>query len=175
MVYCDKDFKDLFMIISRQGNIYQLLAKIRLPVGINKAWDFLSDPGNLKIITPPYMGFQITSDLTNEMYDGQIISYKVSPLLGIKLNWVTEISHVNEPYYFVDEQRFGPYSLWHHKHFLKEIDQGVEMMDIVHYKLPWSIVSNNFHSLLVKPKLTQIFAFRSGKLNEIFGTYDEPQ
>ena len=163
------------MVFSKQGNIHQLSAKIQLPIGIDKAWKFLSDPGNLKIITPAYMGFQITSDLTNVMYDGQIISYKVSPLLGIKLNWVTEISNVNEPYYFVDDQRFGPYSLWHHKHFLKEIDKGVEMMDIVHYKLPMSLVSNRFHHFLVKPKLTEIFAYRSCKLNELFGVYDDSQ
>lgn len=163
------------MIFSKQGNIHQLSAKIQLPIGIEEAWKFLSDPGNLKIITPAYMGFQITSDLTKVMYSGQIISYKVSPLLGIKLNWVTEISNVNEPYYFVDDQRFGPYSLWHHKHFLKEIDNGVEMIDIIHYKLPMSIVSNRFHRLLVKPKLTEIFAFRSFKLHELFGVYDDSQ
>lgn len=159
------------MEIKKQGNIYALTAKIKLPIALNTAWDFLSDPGNLKLITPDYMGFHITSDLNDKMYAGQIISYKVSPLLGVKLNWVTEITHVEKPLYFVDEQRFGPYALWHHKHFLKEIDGGVEMIDVVHYKLPLSLLSNNFHSILVEPKLKQIFSYRSGVLHELFGTY----
>lgn len=162
------------MIFSKQGNIYQLSAKIKLPIDINEAWAFLSDPGNLKTITPPYMGFHITSDVTNDMYPGQIISYRVSPLLGIKLNWVTEITNVNKPFYFVDEQRFGPYALWHHKHFLKEIENGVEMNDIIHYKLPISGISNNFHRFLVEPKLTQIFNYRSSVLKDLFGVYIEP-
>ncbi len=117
------------------------------------------------------MGFHIKSEMDSEMYAGQIISYTVSPLLGLKLNWVTEISHVNEPFYFVDEQRFGPYALWHHKHFLKEIDNGIEMIDIVHYKLPISLISNQFHGILVKPKLKEIFEYRTSKLLELFGQY----
>jgi ligand-binding SRPBCC domain-containing protein len=162
------------MTIEKQGDIYQLSAKIKLPIDIHEAWEFLSDPGNLKLITPSYMGFHIMSDLNNEMYAGQIISYKVSPLLGIKLNWVTEISHVKKPVYFVDEQRFGPYALWHHKHFIEEIENGVEMTDIVHYKLPVAWISNNFHGLLVKPKLEQIFNYRSKVLHDLFGTYEDP-
>ena len=160
------------MVFNKQGSIYQFSATIKLPISIKEAWKFLSDPANLKVITPPYMGFHIKSDLNSEMYAGQIISYTVSPLLGLKLNWVTEISHVNEPLYFVDEQRFGPYSLWHHKHFLKEIDKGVEMIDIVHYKLPFSMISNQFHSILVQPKLKEIFEYRTAKLYELFGHYD---
>jgi len=160
------------MVFNKQGNIYQFSATIKLPISIKEAWKFLSDPANLKVITPPYMGFHIKSDLDSEMYAGQIISYTVSPLLGLKLNWVTEISHVNKPFYFVDEQRFGPYSLWHHKHFLREIDKGVEMIDIVHYKLPFSMISNQFHSILVQPKLKEIFEYRTAKLQELFGQYD---
>ncbi len=161
------------MRFEKQGNIYELSASIKLPIGIDKAWDFLSDPANLKLITPDYMGFNILSGAGENMYAGQIISYKVSPLLGLKLNWVTEITHVEQPNYFVDEQRFGPYSLWHHKHFLKEIDKGVEMIDIVHYKLPVSMIANMLHPFMVKPKLKEIFEYRSKQLHSMFGSYPE--
>lgn len=160
------------MIFEKQGNIYQLSSAIKLPIDIERAWNFLSDPSNLKEITPPYMGFDIVSDIGSEMYAGQIIGYKVSPMFGLKLNWVTEISHVDEPNYFVDEQRFGPYALWHHKHFLKEISEGVEMTDIVHYKLPFSIIANGLHNTLVKPKLMEIFNYRTSKLLDLFGSYE---
>ena len=161
------------MDFEKQGQIYQLSAKINLPIGVNEAWDFLSNPGNLKIITPDYMGFNIISTGGGKMFPGQIISYKVSPLLGLKLNWVTEITYVDDKVYFVDEQRIGPYALWHHKHFVKEIDGGTEMIDIIHYQLPFPILANRFHGLLVKPKLKQIFEYRSNKLNEIFGEYKQ--
>lgn len=159
------------MIFKKQGQIYQLTSVMQLPVGVEKAWKFLSNPANLKTITPNYMGFEIISDLQNDMFAGQLISYKVSPFLGIKMNWVSEISHVKKNKYFIDEQRIGPYTMWHHKHFLKEIQDGTEMTDIVHYKLPFSIITNRFHSILVKPKLTEIFEFRRKALNGIFGTY----
>ena len=103
------------------------------------------------------------------MYSGQIIEYVVTPVMGIKTKWVTEITHVKDNDYFVDEQRFGPYSLWHHKHFIKEIDGGVEMEDIVHYKLPLGFIGQMVHPFLVKPKLNEIFEYRRKKLIEIFG------
>lgn len=160
------------MDFEKQGQIYQLSSKINLPISVNEAWDFLSNPDNLKIITPDYMGFNIISAGGGEMFPGQIISYKVSPLLGLKLNWVTEITYVDDKVYFVDEQRIGPYALWHHKHFVKEIDGGTEMIDIVHYQLPFPIVANRFHGLLVKPKLKEIFKYRTNKLVELFGKYE---
>jgi len=161
------------MVFEKQGQIYQLSAKINLPITIDEAWKFLSDPGNLKVITPDYMGFKIISGTDRAMYAGQIISYKVSPLLGLKMNWVTEITHVDDRKYFVDEQRMGPYSMWHHKHFLKEIEGGTEITDVVHYKLPISIIANRFHSILVKPKLKEIFEYRTKALLTMFGEYDE--
>jgi len=161
------------MGFEKQGQIYQFSAKINLPISLNEAWDFLSNPDNLKIITPDYMGFNIISTGGGKMFPGQIISYKVSPLLGLKLNWVSEITYVEDKVYFVDEQRVGPYALWHHKHFVKEIDGGTEMIDIIHYQLPFPILANRFHGLLVKPKLKQIFEYRSNKLNELFGEYKQ--
>ncbi len=151
--------------------IYTLHKKQNLPISIEKAWEFLSSPKNLKTITPDYMSFDILSDLSKPMYPGQIIQYIVTPILGIKTKWVTEITHVKDKEYFVDEQRFGPYALWHHKHFIKKIDGGVEMEDIIDYKVPLGILGQLAHPILVKPKLEEIFAYRQKKLVELFGEY----
>jgi len=149
--------------------LYKLHTKQNVPISKEEAWEFLSAPQNLKIITPDYMGFNILSGVEKSVYPGQIIEYIVTPILGIKTKWVTEITHVKDLEYFVDEQRFGPYSLWHHKHFIKEIDGGVEMEDIVHYKLPMGFLGQLAHPILVKPKLDEIFEYRRNKLIELFG------
>lgn len=149
--------------------LYTLHAKQTLPISKKEAWDFLSNPNNLKVITPDYMGFQILSGADRPMFAGQIIQYIVTPVMGIKTKWVTEISHVDEGNYFVDEQRFGPYSLWHHKHFIKEIEGGVEMEDIIDYKIPFGLLGQWAHPILVKPKLDEIFTYRKTKLTELFG------
>jgi ligand-binding SRPBCC domain-containing protein len=151
--------------------IYTLQSKQRFPISVEQAWDFLSDPKNLKIITPDYMGFHIQSGADRPMYAGQIIEYIVTPIAGIKTKWVTEITHVEKGRYFVDEQRFGPYSLWHHKHFINEIPGGVEMEDIVHYKLPLGIFGQMAHPILVQPKLDEIFNYRIQKLEKLFGKF----
>lgn len=151
--------------------IYTLHKKQRLPISVQQAWDFLSNPKNLKTITPDYMGFNILSGADRPMFAGQIIQYIVTPVLGIKTKWVTEISHVVDKKYFVDEQRFGPYALWHHKHFIKEVEGGVEMEDIIDYKLPFGILGQLVHPILVKPKLEEIFNYRSKKLEGLFGIY----
>lgn len=149
--------------------LYQLHSKQRLPISLEEAWDFLSSPANLKRITPEHMGFHILSGADRPMFPGQIIQYKVSPFPGYATKWVTEITHVKEGEYFVDEQRFGPYALWHHKHFLKSADQGVEMEDIIDYKIPFGILGQLAHPILVKKQLKQIFAYREKKLIELFG------
>ncbi len=151
--------------------IYTLKAKQNLPISLDEAWNFLSDPKNLKTITPDYMGFQIISGADRKMYSGQIIQYIVTPIAGIKTKWVTEITHTQDKEYFVDEQRFGPYALWHHKHFIKEIPGGVEMEDIIDYKVPFGILGQLVHPFLVKPKLKEIFSYREQKLIELFGTF----
>ena len=151
--------------------IYTLHKKQNLPITQQQAWEFLSDPKNLKTITPDYMGFNILSGADRPMFAGQIIQYIVTPVLGIKTKWVTEITHVVDQHYFVDQQRFGPYALWHHKHFIKEIDGGVEMEDIIDYKLPFGILGQLVHPFLVKPKLEEIFNYRTKKLEELFGIY----
>jgi len=153
--------------------IYNLHSKQKLPITVQQAWDFLSDPKNLKTITPDYMGFHILSGADRPMFQGQIIQYIVTPVAGIKTKWVTEITHVRDKEYFVDEQRFGPYDLWHHKHFIKEIPGGVEMEDIIDYKIPLGILGQLVHPVLVAPKLKEIFTYRKKKLIELFGEYDE--
>jgi ligand-binding SRPBCC domain-containing protein len=151
--------------------IYRLHKKQNLPITIDQAWEFLSNPANLKTITPDYMSFDILSGADRPMYSGQIIQYIVTPIFGIKTKWVSEITHVFDKQYFVDEQRFGPYSLWHHKHFIKEIEGGVEMEDIIDYKVPFGWLGQMVHPFIVKPKLEEIFKYRTKKLEELFGTY----
>jgi len=140
-----------------------------LPISKKEAWDFLSDPKNLAVITPPHMGFQILSGADRPMFQGQIIQYIVKPFPLVSTKWVTEITHVQKGSYFVDEQRFGPYSLWHHKHFIKEVPDGVEMEDIIDYKLPFGFLGQIMHPILVKKQLQKIFRFREKKLAELFG------
>ncbi len=151
--------------------LYSIHTKQNLPISLDEAWKFISDPRNLEVITPNSMGFVTLSGDEKEMFAGQIIHYKITPLLGITMQWVTEITHVQEKRFFVDEQRFGPYAFWHHKHFLKEIPGGVEMEDIVHYKVPMGILGQLAHPILVKPKLEEIFEYRKKKLIELFGDY----
>jgi len=152
--------------------LYQLYSKQYLPVSLEEAWDFLSSPKNLATITPDHMGFNIISGADRPMFAGQIIQYKVSPFPLYSTKWVTEITHVKEGEYFVDEQRFGPYSLWHHKHFIKPVEGGVEMEDIIDYKLPLGLLGQMVHPIVVKKQLQQIFSYREQKLIELFGTIE---
>lgn len=153
--------------------LYTLHTKQKLPISQDEAWDFIANPKNLEIITPKSMGFRTISGDEREMFAGQIIHYKITPLFGISMEWVTEITHVHDKKFFVDEQRFGPYAFWHHKHFIKPIPGGVEMEDIVHYKLPMGLLGRMAHPFLVKPKLDEIFAFRRNKLIELFGEFKQ--
>ena len=149
--------------------LYTIHKKQKLPVTLQEAWDFIADPKNLAVITPDSMGFTTLSGDDRKMFPGQIIHYTITPVLGIKLQWVTEITHVADKSFFVDEQRYGPYKFWHHKHFLTAIPGGVEMEDIVHYKLPMGLLGRLAHPFLVKPKLEEIFNYREKKLKELFG------
>ena len=149
--------------------LYQIKTKQKLPISVDKAWGFLSNPKNLIEITPKHMNFRILSGADRSIFAGQIIQYKVTPMLGISTKWVTEITHVKDKEYFVDEQRFGPYALWHHKHFIKKIDGGVEIEDVVDYKIPFGIIGQIAHPIIVKNKLKQIFKYRENKLKELFG------
>jgi ligand-binding SRPBCC domain-containing protein len=151
---------------------YQLKQIQHVPISLDEAWNFFSSPKNLKTITPDYMGFDIISCDDKPIYPGQIITYQVTPLLGIPMDWMTEITHVIEKKYFVDEQRFGPYALWHHKHFFREIENGIELEDIVDFVLPLGILGQLAYPIIVKGKLNEIFEFRRKKLAELFGTME---
>tara|TARA_B100001057_G_scaffold153921_1_gene154113 strand:+ start:484 stop:945 length:462 start_codon:yes stop_codon:yes gene_type:complete len=149
--------------------LYQIKTNQELPISIEKAWKFFSNPNNLKDITPGEMNFNIISGADKSIFAGQIIQYKVSPIMGINLNWVTEITHVKENEYFVDEQRFGPYALWHHKHFFRKINGGILMEDVVDYKIPLGLIGQFAHFIFVKNKLKKIFKYRHDKLVKLFG------
>jgi len=151
---------------------YQFKNTQKIPASLEKVWDFISSPSNLKKITPAYMGFAITSgDLPEKMHPGMIISYKVSPLSGIKTTWVTEISHIKENEYFVDKQVAGPYSLWHHEHILQSVEGGVIMTDKVSYIPPFGILGALANSLFIRHKLKEIFDYRTKSLITIFGEF----
>lgn len=140
---------------------YQLKREQFIKASLEEVWDFMSSPKNLKDITPKHMGFDITSDNKNDkMYEGMIISYIVKPVLGIPTKWVTEITHVVDKKYFVDEQRIGPYKLWHHQHILEEKDGGVLMKDIVTYEPPFGFLGAIANSLFIKQQLNTIFKYR---------------
>jgi ligand-binding SRPBCC domain-containing protein len=149
--------------------IHQIKKTQILPISLDEAWDFFSTPLNLNEITPENMSFEILTDLRGvQMYPGMIINYKVSPFLGIKLRWTTEITHVADKHFFVDEQRFGPYAFWHHKHFFETHEKGVLMTDIIDYGLPFGPFGELAKLLFVERQLTEIFDYRYLKLQDLF-------
>lgn len=148
--------------------MYQLKRTQFVKTDLATCWDFFSSPNNLNKITPKEMGFDVLTEGVENMYEGLMIEYKVRPLLNIPLRWITEITHVKHQQYFVDEQRKGPYKIWHHEHHFKEVQGGVEMTDIVSYELPFGILGKLAHPLLVKKKLDQIFAYRFKIVDELF-------
>jgi ligand-binding SRPBCC domain-containing protein len=152
---------------------YQLIKTQKLPVSVGEIWDFISSPKNLKEITPPHMGFVVTSNTgVDKMYPGMIITYKVSPLLNIKMDWMTEITQVKELEYFVDEQRIGPYAMWHHQHKIEAIEGGILMTDIVTYQPPMGILGAIANTLIIKNQLQAIFNYRTIALEKRFGKYN---
>ena len=143
----------------------------KVPITVDEAWQFLSDSSNLSKMTPDYMNFKKISTDLRPLYAGQIIQYSVTPIFGIPAIWVSEITQLHEKKYFVDIQLYGPYAMWHHKHFIREIPGGVEIEDLIDYKLPLGILGQMLHPIVVKPKLNEIFAFRTAKIIEIFGKF----
>lgn len=138
-----------------------------LPIDLQTAWQFFSDPRNLPVITPPDLGFEITSDLPERMYAGMVVTYRVVALVGIRVSWVTEITHVREPTFFVDEQRFGPYRFWHHQHHFKAVAGGTEVFDQVSYQLPFQPLGQ-VAAPLVRRRLEYIFDYRQRTLESLF-------
>ena len=148
---------------------YQFEKEQFVNASIDEVWDFISSPQNLKKITPPNMGFDIrTPNLPDKIYEGMIVCYTVRPLLGIPTTWVTEITHVRDKSYFVDEQRVGPYKLWHHQHIIMPVKNGVLMKDIVSYQPPFGFLGSIANALVIKNKLDEIFDFRTKALEKIY-------
>ena len=148
--------------------MYQLKRTQLVKTDLATCWDFFSSPKNLKKITPDYMGFDVLVELPEKMYEGLMIAYTVKPLLGIPMEWITEIKYVHDQQFFVDEQRKGPYKIWHHEHHFKAVEEGVEMTDIVTYELPLGLLGKIAHPILVKQKLAEIFDYRFKKVDELF-------
>lgn len=153
--------------------IYTLHKKQKVPITVHEAWNFLSNPKNLIDMTPKDMKFSIKSVIDRPLYAGQIIQYSVTPIPGIQTKWISEITHLEKGKYFVDIQLYGPYALWHHKHFIHEIKNGVILEDIVDYKVPFGLLGRLVHPFLVKPKLEKIFKYRQNKIIELFGNYKD--
>ena len=148
--------------------MYQLKRTQFIPADLQTCWDYFSSPLNLKEITPPSMGFIVKSEVPEKMYEGLMIAYTVKPLAGIPMNWVTEIKTVKDLAFFVDEQRVGPYKIWHHEHHFQEVNGGVLMTDILHYDIgkgPFGWIAGK---LFVHKRIEEIFTYRTQKLNTLF-------
>ena len=150
--------------------LQQLKQEQLLPIGMDEAWEFFSSPHNLNAITPDGLGFKITSEDVGPMHEGQIITYKVKIAPLIWVNWVTEIKAIEDRVAFVDEQRFGPYAFWHHRHTFGEVEGGVKIMDLVNYGLPGGPFACIPHALFVRKKLEWIFGQRRELLMKRFGS-----
>ena len=158
------------MEFSKNSGTYRLYNQQFLPVSLTAAWAFFSDPANLQAITPEDLDFKITSSDGEKAYSGQIITYSIKLNKAFKMNWVTEITHVKEKESFVDEQRFGPYKMWHHVHKFEAVEGGVLMTDIIHFKLPFPLLAPIAYSIFVKKNLTRIFTYRETQLDALISS-----
>jgi len=140
-----------------------------LPISLEEAWEFFSSPKNLNKITPRDVKFKIVNEVPEKMYPGTIIMYAISPFINIQFNWVTEITIIKDHEYFVDEQRKGPYSIWHHEHHFEKVDGGVRMTDKLYYSIGKSIFGWLTGKLFVHKKVVAIFEYRRKQLENMFG------
>ncbi|MBA2368293.1 MAG: SRPBCC family protein [Candidatus Protochlamydia sp.] len=152
--------------------MYKLKYLQKIPLSVDESWEFFSSPENLKTLTPEKLRFTIKGDAENRsMYSGQIIAYTIRPIFNFPLEWITEITHVEKPHYFIDEQRFGSYKFWHHEHRFNPIEGGVEIVDTIYYKLPFGPFGKILNSLKIKPDIEEIFTYRRKKMENLFGSY----
>ncbi len=153
--------------------IHRLQTLQRLPITVDEAWEYFSSPKNLRQITPHWLDFRITNEPPDEMHAGAILSYQIRPIPGIPVQWVTEITHVRKPHFFVDEQRFGPFKMWHHEHYFRpHLGGGVEVEDIVQYGLYLGPIGSLVHDFYVRKRLHEIFMFRAQVLEQRFGRFE---
>ena len=154
--------------------LYRLERRQLLPISLETAWAFFSDPHNLQQITPVWLDFKITNTIPGKMYSGMIISYRLRTLFQLPTTWITEITHVKEPVFFVDEMRVGPYRFWHHQHRFVETTTGIEMLDTVHYALKYGWFGQILHNMVIRTRLNEIFDYRQTALETIFGNRRQP-
>ena len=138
-----------------------------IPISMTKAWAFFSNPLNLSKIKPPWLNLKVTSDVPKSMHLGMIITYRIKPMAFMPTCWISEITHVKTPTYFVDEQRLGPFRFWHHQHLFKEVARDVEIQDIVHYAMPLGPIGEMVHAISVRKRVEAIFDFRKKALEQI--------
>lgn len=161
------------LVLVSMGKVYSLYSRQCVPATLEKVWAFFSDAKNLKEVTPPHLNLTVTNQVYGDtVYAGQVMTYDVKPLLGITVSWMTEITHVKAPHYFVDEQRKGPYQLWHHQHHFNAVEGGVEMTDLVHYRLPFGPLGSIAHGVFVKKELKRIFDYRYKRIEKLFGRWE---
>ncbi len=139
-----------------------------IPAEPARVWEFFATPLNLNELTPSDLRFRILGEISSRMFAGQIIRYRISPLPGIWLKWVTEITAVEEGVRFVDEQRAGPYKLWHHEHRFVAESGGVRMFDHVTYEVGWGPFGWLAEKLWVARQLKKIFDYRERRVAELF-------
>jgi ligand-binding SRPBCC domain-containing protein len=147
--------------------LHQIHRKQMIPISISEAWEFFSSPENLSTITPSWLNLTVISDLPRGMHSGMIISYRITPIVRVPTIWISEITHVEAPVYFVDEQRLGPFRFWHHQHVFKEVGRNVEMQDLVNYAMPLGPIGEMVHAVSVRKKVEAIFDFRQKALEQI--------
>jgi ligand-binding SRPBCC domain-containing protein len=149
--------------------VHVLFREQVIPAPAGKVWKYFCDPKNLNEITPPDMNFEIVRGGDAAMYEGQIIEYRVEFIRGVRSLWLTEIAHVREGVYFVDEQRIGPYCFWHHEHIFETASNGMKMIDRVTYVVPFGILGDFLNTVWISRRLGYIFDFRRQKIAELFG------
>ncbi|WP_124980573.1 SRPBCC family protein [Nonlabens xiamenensis] len=152
--------------------LYQFSSQQNLPISVPEAWEFLTDARNLKLLTPDELEMEIQYGTERGMYPGQLIEYSVKPLPFYRTHWVTHITQVEKERFFVDEQMYGPYATWHHKHFISAIPGGTLMEDLIHYRLPFGWLGK-LGAPMVRKKLEEIFRFRESALIRHFGQFHE--
>lgn len=151
--------------------MYRLRNTQKLPISLDEAWEFLSNPNQLENITTDELSFQKLHNTPDKMYEGMLMQLRLKPFLKIQLDWLTEITHIKEKEYFIDEQRLGPFRFWHHEHRVLPIEGGVEIQDTVHYVMPFSILGRFVHWLFLRKQLENIFNFREEAIEKVFSRF----
>ena len=141
----------------------------RLPIQVEEAWDFFTSPGNLSLITPPWLDYRLSSNPPEYMHPGTLYSAQIRPFPGISMQWITEITYIRPPSLFITDQRVGPFKVWHHEYHFREHADGVELEDIVQYGLPLGPIGSLVHDLYVRRKLHEVFTYRAQSLERRFG------